>query len=364
MKDQMKEFLQLSHVYRPDVHKIGGCFVSEKLDGTRCLWDGGISRGMKTVDVPWAGTLDPKTGMPKKKVKPIATGLWSRSGNPIIVPDEFLDTLPPILLDGELWAGRGNFQLCRSICGRDTPDPRFDKNMQFVVFSCPPLKAVFQTREIKNPNFIKILNFKEVRKWVKKFTDGLATVPTGATFEQELLHMQDIEHCWNDHVYVLKQTLLPKDDDEAKDAVSRLLDEFLDAGAEGLIIRKPSNVWTPKRTYDCLKYKPWQDAEATVVGFTSGRKTDKGSKLLGLIGAIIVEYNGKRLELSGLKNVEREFENVKQSAHATTHPGVDMPSYFQGKHFKKGDIITFKYRELSDDGIPKEGRYFRKRDIE
>ena len=105
----MKEFLQLSHTYRPDVHKVGGCFVSEKLDGTRCFWDGGISRGMKTTDVPWANVNDPKTGLPKKKVKPISTGIWSRYGNPIVAPDDFLDQLPPIMLDGELWAGRGNF---------------------------------------------------------------------------------------------------------------------------------------------------------------------------------------------------------------------------------------------------------------
>jgi hypothetical protein len=359
----MKEFLQLSHTYRPDVHKVGGCFVSEKLDGTRCFWDGGISRGMKTTDVPWANVHDPKTGLPKKKVKPVATGLWSRYGNPIIAPDSFLDKLPPIMLDGELWAGRGNFQLCRSICGRDTPDDRFDQ-MQFVVFSCPPLDAVFQNREIKNANFVKTLSFKEIRKWVKKFSDGVPSMPSGSSFEEELLHMDDIDHCWNDQVYVLKQTLLPKNDDEAKELVDDLLNRYLDDGAEGLIIRKPTNVWAPKRTYDCLKCKPWHDAEGTIVGFTSGRKTDKGSKLLGLIGAIIVDYAGKRLEISGLKHKEREFENQKQSAHATTHPGKDMPPYFQGKHFKKGETVSFKYRELSDDGIPKEGRYWRKRDAE
>jgi hypothetical protein len=37
-----------------------------------------------------------------------------------------------------------------------------------------------------------------------------------------------------------------------------------------------------------------------------------------------------------------------------------MPEDFQGKHFKVGDVVTFKYRELSDDGIPKEARYWRR----
>jgi len=32
--------------------------------------------------------------------------------------------------------------------------------------------------------------------------------------------------------------------------------------------------------------------------------------------------------------------------------------------FRKGQNVTFIYRELTDDGIPKEARYHRKRDVE
>ena len=41
-----------------------------------------------------------------------------------------------------------------------------------------------------------------------------------------------------------------------------------------------------------------------------------------------------------------------------------MPEHFQGQCFRKGQTVTFKYRELSDEGIPKEARYWRKRDVE
>ena len=41
-----------------------------------------------------------------------------------------------------------------------------------------------------------------------------------------------------------------------------------------------------------------------------------------------------------------------------------MPAFFQGKSFKRGQTVTFKYRELTDDGIPKEARYWRRRDAE
>jgi hypothetical protein len=89
-----RELLQLADRYDPRKHYVAGWFVSEKLDGTRCFWDGGISRGLPTEQVPWASIIDPKTGQKKTKIKPVATGLWSRYGNPIMAPDWWLNQLP------------------------------------------------------------------------------------------------------------------------------------------------------------------------------------------------------------------------------------------------------------------------------
>src|SRR5262249_52968060 len=122
-----REFLQLAKTYRPGKDKIGGGDLSEEADRTPRFLDGGPTPGVPTEQVPWASIPDPKTGKPKSKVKPLATGLWSRYGNPIIAPDDFLNLLPCVPLDGELWAGRGSFQLCRSICGGDSPDARFSQ---------------------------------------------------------------------------------------------------------------------------------------------------------------------------------------------------------------------------------------------
>ena len=54
-----REFLHLAQTYKPNKppragYDFSGYFLSEKLDGQRCFWDGGITRGMRTVDVPWA----------------------------------------------------------------------------------------------------------------------------------------------------------------------------------------------------------------------------------------------------------------------------------------------------------------------
>ena len=110
-----------------------------------------------------------------------------------------------------------------------------------------------------------------------------------------------------------------------------------------------------------MKVKGVLDAEGTVTGFTSGRKTTKGSKLIGKIGALVLNFQGKRLELSGLTDEERAFESTPQVEWATNNPGEDMPPGTQGRYFKVGDEVSFIYRELSKDGIPKEARYFRKR---
>lgn len=364
-KTLRREFLQLAKVYRPGKDNIAGWYLSEKLDGTRCFWDGGISRGVATEEVPWASVTDPKTGKRKAKIKPVATGLWSRYGNPIIAPDNFLNLLPCVPLDGELWAGRGSFQLCRSICGGDSPDPRFSQ-IEFAVYGTPPLTRVFSTGEIKNSNFHSDFTFDAIDKWIekrlKKTGMEFYMLDSDANFDHEMLALR--EYLDNDRVYMHQQIKLSQNEEIARTELETHLNRVIGLGGEGVMLRDPAVQWTPKRVASLLKFKPFDDDEGIVVGFTSGRETNKGSKHLGKIGALILDYNGKRLELSGLTDEEREFRHPADVDWATEFPGEDMPSHAMAKHFKVGQKVTFLYRELSDDGIPKEARYFRPRDDE
>jgi DNA ligase-1 len=141
----------------------------------------------------------------------------------------------------------------------------------------------------------------------------------------------------------------------------------LDAGGEGCILRDPDSVWEPARCHTLLKVKHYRDAEGTIVGYTSGRRTDKGSRLLGMMGAMILELkNGKRLELSGFTDEERRLEGEEDGlgarAWAELYPGEEVPDWIECKHFKRGDEVTYRYRELTNDGIPQEASYHRKRD--
>jgi len=359
-----REFLQLAKVFEEGKHDPSGMYVSEKLDGTRVLWDGGITRGMRTEDVPWAGIMNPKEpGERKKKIKEFSTGLWTRLGNPVCAPDWWLNQLPAMFLDGELFAGRGNFQTLRSITGKhDASDDRW-RDVKLAVFGAPCPTQVFAQGEIKNPGFVCDIDQMTIMKFVQRradngFLESFVHIPS-QTFEQELQLLQASLPAESDVVYLHQHVLLPGDRSKAEAKIDTMMSNVLDVGGEGLMLRQPDSIWLPKRVKDLLKVKKFADDQGTVTGFVSGRKTNKGSKLLGLIGALILDYNGKRLELSGFTDEERRFATPFDTNIAALAPGKDMPSGTQGKHFKIGDTVEFRYMELSDDGIPKIARYLR-----
>ena len=363
-KSNRREFLMLAQKYNPIKHNLAGGYISEKLDGTRCFWDGGISRGLSTEQVPWANVSDPKTVHRKNKIKPFSTGLWSRYGNPIIAPDWWLNQLPCIPLDGELWAGRGGFQLCRSICSRDIPSTSWEQ-IEFAVIGSPPFESIFANGIINNTSMKLNISLETMKRWLNTRSDSQLQdyrfLPYGTTFEDELLILQEALPS-DGPVYLLKQKKLPQNNTQA--VIEYELAKVIDSGGEGVVIRRHNSIWTPTRSHGVLKYKPFSDAEGTVVGFTSGRKTNKGSKLLGKIGALILDYKGQRLELAGLTDEEREFASNHEVIWATENAGIDMPTWADGKLFHVNQIVTFRYRELSNDGIPKEARFLRLRERE
>lgn len=360
-----REFLMLGKNFDADKNKIGGYYMSEKLDGIRAFWDGGLSRGLPTTSVPWASVLNPKTGQLKTKIKEFATGLWSRYGNPIAAPDWFLNDLPCCPLDGELWAGRGGFQTVTSVCKKDNPDEDEWRGIQYAIFGCPSLWCVFQDGEIKNANFLKSISKSDIESWIKnRDREVLAdyTFLQGSpSFAAELANLNEWIDSTSNYHFLIKQTKLPDSDAAAKEMVEQTKREVIESGGEGLVLRDPNSIWTPKRVKAVLKVKGELDAEGILVGFTSGRETNKGSKLLGMIGALVLDFNGKRLELAGLTDEERAFANREDVTYAVENPGQEMPPGTCARCFCIGDKITFTYRELTNDGVPKEARYLRKR---
>lgn len=67
----------LAQTYDEERDDPSGWLMSEKLDGVRCYWNGSV--------------------------------MYTRNGNKIYAPREWVANLPKIALDGELWSGRDSF---------------------------------------------------------------------------------------------------------------------------------------------------------------------------------------------------------------------------------------------------------------
>ena len=352
------EYLMLAQTFKPGKVYIAGWFASEKLDGIRAYWDGGLSRGLLASKVPYANTV--KDYRLKQEVR--ATGLWSRTGKVIHAPDYWLDELPHIPLDGELWIAPRSFQeLTSTVARKDgSKDVEWD-NVKFMVFDSPPFLRMLEHRKIKVRDYEFEVN--PSGEWFADRNLAAGLTIRSTSIRQTFESVQNwLKPRVNGRAVLIPQERLPLAYSEAIKRIDALLQELLINEREGLMLRKSSSFWKPERSHLLLKHKPWEDDEAKLIGYTSGRETSKGSKLLGMIGALVVEYKGKRLELSGLTDEERQFVFQPAIKWAEENPGKDMPVNIRlSKHFDIGQTITFKYRELSDDGVPLKASYFRKR---
>lgn len=356
-----REFLQLAHDYDPIRHFVAGWLESEKLDGMRCFWDGGITRGLWTDDVPWANVA-------KDTKRHLATGLWSRYGKVIHAPKWWLNTLPYVPLDGELWIGFNKRQQLISIVKTHDPDPARWELVRFCIIDSPNLDVVFANGVMNNTYYKK--TFSDISQWIKKNkrTNKLVQFSSNAnmvTKYRELCRDFGIHRV----ITPIKQTPLPLPCNEITEYLEKRLLFVKGRGGEGLILRKEVTPWIAERTWDCLKIKAPKDAEAVVIGYVWGKETDKGSKLLGLMGSILVEWEGVQFKMSGFREEERvmgyDIDDQPQDAeeikrYGSQSEGLEVIEDYENKMFPRGSMITFTYHGLTDRGVPIEARYLRK----
>lgn len=385
-----REFLLLAKEYGPRIN-ISGWWMSVKLDGQRAYWDGGISRGLDAREVPYANTAKDD----RLVTRPIATGLWSRYGKVIHAPDWWLDGLPKMVtLDMELWMGNQTFQKLRSIAGTHMGSEEWRGIVGHAIDS-PSWSAVLQDGEIKNANWNAYLD-RSMLAWVEKRTRDYMKLDHAyfhPGFGQPDEAFRRLRELWSGSKswQPMEQVRLPQNLAEARAKVDEALNIVAANHGEGLILRSPTSPWVPNRVDWLLKVKKLSDAEGTVTGFTWGRKTDKASRHLGRMGALVVQaHTGVRLELSGFTDEEREVRLASEDANDRqrdyVHAEVDVESdagtrterrlvpvesiqregkdashLFVPAHFPIGSKVTYTFRDLSEDKVPKEARYLRKR---
>lgn len=255
--------LMLAKVYHPGVD-LADYWVSEKYDGLRGYWDG--------------------------------QQLFTRGGERIHAPAWFTAGWPAVALDGELWAGRGQFARASSTVRQQVPDDDAWRAMRFMVFDLPTHGGPFTERiTVLNTTVAQIAQL-----WV------VAVAQTRATTHA---------------------------------ALRAQMQRVVKAGGEGLMLHRGASLYTATRNGDLLKVKPHDDAEARVLGHQAGQ-----GKYTGMLGALLVETVA-----SG--NAAAPGVRFKIGAGLSDDQRRDPPPV--------GSVVTYRYRGLTDAGVPRFASFVR-----
>lgn len=216
----------LANVYEEGVD-VSAYWVSEKLDGVRAFWDG--------------------------------EALYSRRGNRFAVPSWFLSGFPATPLDGELWIGRGAFEVLSGTVRREVPDVRAWRKVRYMVFDLPDHAGTFDERLHRLLELIQSIDAPYLELVVQFRVES----------HEELMA-------------------------EMHRVVAR--------GGEGLMLRRADSRNRAGRSDDLLKVKPHQDAEAVVIAHLPGK-----GKFQGMLGSLLVETPaGRRFRLgTGFTDAQR-----------------------------------------------------------
>jgi DNA ligase-1 len=218
----------------------------------------------------------------------------SRGGHEYRAPDWFSKKFPGHPLDGELWMGRGRFAELSGVVRQVVPDEDDWRRIRFMVFDLPDQEATFDQR------------LARLRVLIEKVGS-----PYMALVDQQRA---------STHENLMQR-----------------LDEIVDAGGEGLMLRLGASGYRTGRSNDLLKAKQYQDAEAVVVQHLPGK-----GKYEGLMGSLLVELeNGRQFRIgSGFSDSER----------------ASPP--------EPGSVITFKYYGHTATGLPRFASFLRIRSDE
>jgi DNA ligase 1 len=124
---------------------------------------------------------------------------------------------------------------------------------------------------------------------------------------------------------------------QGADHVNAFVDRIVAAGGEGAMLREPGSLYEKKRSGTLLKVKRFHDVEATVLAYVPGKGKHKGR-----LGAMTCTLpNGIAFEVgTGFSDAQREAPP------------------------KIGKLVTVRYQELTDDGVPRFPVFVGARDYE
>jgi len=215
-----------------------------------------------------------------------------RSGKEINAPRWFVDGLPKRPLDGELWIARGTFERLSGIVRKDVPDDSEWRQVRYMIFELPGAPGTFRERAEAMREIARQANIP----WLR---------------EIEQFSVVD------------------------RDSLKKRMKEVVKAGGEGLMLHRADALYETGRSDTLLKMKPWEDAEARVIGHQPGK-----GKYAGMLGALRVRTDDGREFLlgTGFTDQQRRYP-----------PPV-------------GGTVTYRYRDLTITGLPRFASFLRVRE--
>ena len=212
-----------------------------------------------------------------------------RSGKEIHAPRWFVEGLPKQSLDGELWLGRGSFERLSGIVRRELSDDAEWRQVRYMVFELPGAAGTFRERA------------GQIKQVVRQ-----ANVP----WLQEIQQFPAVD----------------------RNSLQKQLNEIVKAGGEGLMLHRADATYETGRSDTLLKMKPFDDAEAVVVGYLPGK-----GKYLGKMGALRVRSPEGREFALGTGFTDDQRKNPPQI----------------------GAMVTYRYRDVTKNGLPRFASFLR-----
>ncbi len=214
-----------------------------------------------------------------------------RSGKEINAPRWFVDGLPKRPLDGELWTARGKFERLSGIVRKDVPDDHEGRQVRYMIFERPGAPGSFRERAEAMREIVRQTNIP----WLR---------------EIEQFSVVD------------------------RNSLQKRMKEVVKAGGEGLMLHRADALYETGRSDTLLKMKPWEDAEAVVVGHVPGK-----GKNAGMLGALRVRTADGREFSLGTGFTDKQRSNP---------PPI-------------GTTVTYRYRDLTNTGMPRFASFLRVR---
>ncbi|MGA9395497.1 MAG: DNA ligase [Azonexus sp.] len=215
-----------------------------------------------------------------------------RSGKTINAPRWFVDGLPKRSLDGELWLGWGSFERLSGIVRREVPDDAGWRQVRYMIFELPGAPGTFRER-----------------------ADAMREI----TRQANIPWLREIEQ-----FFVVDRNGLKK-----------RMNEVVKAGGEGLMLHRADALYETGRSDTLLKMKPWEDAEAVVIGYLPGK-----GKHAGNMGALRVRTGDGREFSLGTGFTDQQRANP---------PPI-------------GATVTYRYHDVTRLGTPRFASFLRERE--